>query len=98
MTGAGHCRLFCRRWRTLPDYSFSQCSLTVRALLNHLTQIESKRAKSHTTLQDIVDREIQKTGFLLETNEATPPVNGNSLTNGKQRSGDGFSNPALKRQ
>ncbi len=57
----------------LPGYSSHQYSLTVRIELNDLTQVAAESARLHTTLQDSVDREIQKTGFLPEP----APKNGN---------------------
>lgn len=70
----------------LPGYSSHQYSLTVRTELADLTQVAAESAKLHTTLQDSVDREIQKTGFLPETKAASPRANGNgnggSHTNG----------------
>jgi hypothetical protein len=61
----------------LPGYSSHQYSLTVRTELADLTQVAAESAKLHTTLQDSVDREIQKTGFLPESKAASPRGNGN---------------------
>ncbi len=61
----------------LPGYSSHQYSLTVRTELNDLTQVATESARLHTTLQDSVDREIQKTGFLPESKTAAPRGNGN---------------------
>lgn len=70
----------------LPGYSSHQYSLTVRVELADLTQVATESARLHTTLQDSVDREIQKTGFLPEPKAASPRANGNgnggSHTNG----------------
>jgi hypothetical protein len=70
----------------LPGYSSHQYSLTVRTELADLTQVATESARLHTTLQDSVDREIQKTGFLPEPKAASPRGNGNgngdSHTNG----------------
>jgi hypothetical protein len=61
----------------LPGYSSHQYSLTVRTELSDLTQVAVESAKLHTTLQDSVDRELQKTGFLPESKPAVPRYNGN---------------------
>lgn len=61
----------------LPGYSSHQYSLTVRTELSDLTQVAAESAKLHTTLQDSVDREIQKIGFLPESKTAIPRSNGN---------------------
>lgn len=61
----------------LPGYSSHQYSLTVRVELADLTQVATESARLHTTLQDSVDREIQKTGFLPESKAASPRANGN---------------------
>jgi hypothetical protein len=70
----------------LPGYSSHQYSLTVRTELADLTQVASESTRLHTTLQDSVDREIQKTGFLPESKAASPRGNGSgnggSHTNG----------------
>lgn len=63
----------------LPGYSSHQYSLTVRTELADLTQVAAESAKLHTTLQDSVDREIQKTGFLPES----APKNGNGHSTGR---------------
>lgn len=69
----------------LPGYSSHQYSLTVRTELNDLTQVATESAKLHTTLQDSVDREIQKTGFLPETIATSNRRNsGGAPTNGQQ--------------
>ncbi len=72
----------------LPGYSSHQYSLTVRTELSDLTQVAAESAKLHTTLQDSVDREIQKTGFLPESKIATPRSNGN----GHNGHGNGHTN------
>lgn len=66
----------------LPGYSSHQYSLTVRTELNDITQVEAESAKLHTTLQNSVDREIQKIGFLPESKAALPRGNGNGNGNG----------------
>lgn len=66
----------------LPGYSSHQYSLTVRTELADLTQVAAESAKLHTTLQDSVDREIQKTGFLPEPKAASPRGNGNGNGSG----------------
>ncbi len=48
----------------LPGYSSHQYSLTVRAELNDLSQVEAESKRLYGLLQGSVDREIQQTGFL----------------------------------
>lgn len=62
----------------LPGYSSHQYSLTVRTELSDLTQVATESARLHTTLQDSVDRELQKTGFLPESNPIAPRGNGHN--------------------
>jgi len=69
----------------LPGYSSHQYSLTVRTELADLTQVASESARLHATLQDSVDREIQKTGFLPES----APKNGSGHSTGRNGSGNG---------
>src|ERR1051325_11337668 len=66
----------------LPGYSSHQYSLTVRTELSDLTQVAVESARLDTALQDSVDREIQKIGFLPETNPAPARGNGNGHGNG----------------
>jgi hypothetical protein len=66
----------------LPGYSSHQYSLTVRTELNDINQIEAESAKLHSTLQDSVDREIQKTGFLPDTKSTSARGSGNGNGNG----------------
>jgi hypothetical protein len=72
----------------LPGYSSHQYSLTVRTELNDLTQVAAESAKLHTTLQDSVDRELQKTGFLPDA----APKNGNGHSNGHHPNGSSNGN------
>lgn len=74
----------------LPGYSSHQYSLTVRTELNDLTQVATESARLHATLQDSVDREIQKTGFLPESKTTTPRSNGNG--NNGHHNGNGHGN------
>jgi len=64
----------------LPNFSSHQYSVTIRTELNDLSKVDSESAKIHALLQSSVDREIQKTGFL-------PESNGNGHVNGAD-SGD----------
>ena len=52
----------------LPGYSSHQYSLTVRAELNDLNQVEAESKRLYSLLQGSVDREIQQTGFLPGNN------------------------------
>jgi len=64
----------------LPGYSSHQYSLTVRTELNDITQVAAESVRLHTALQDSVDREIQKTGFLPAANAAKNSGNGAART------------------
>jgi len=64
----------------LPGYSSHQYSVTIRKELTEIAQVEAENAKLYALLQSCVDREIQKTGFL-------PESNGNGHVNGAD-SGD----------
>ena len=77
----------------LPGYSSHQYSLTVRTELNDLTQVATESTRLHATLQESVDREIQKTGFLPETNAAPTRGNGNGNSAGHSN-GNGHGNDA----
>jgi hypothetical protein len=68
----------------LPGYSSHQYSLTVRTELNDLMQVAAESARLHTALQESVDREIQKTGFLPETIATPNRRNGAAPANGQQ--------------
>ena len=68
----------------LPGYSSHQYSLTVRAELNDLSQVEAESKRLYGLLQGSVDREIQQTGFLPENGR-----NGNVPANGNGHAGNG---------
>ena len=70
----------------LPGYSSHQYSVTVRTELADISQVQNESAKVHSMLQQSVDREIQKTGFLPANNSNG---NGNGHSNGN---GNGHSN------
>jgi hypothetical protein len=55
----------------LPGYSSHQYSITVRAELSDVSQVDSESKRLYTLLQSCVDRELQSTGFL-----PGPPQNG----------------------
>jgi hypothetical protein len=65
----------------LPGYSSHQYSVTVRTELADINQVQTESAKVHALLQQSVDREIQKTGFL-------PTNNGHAQSNGNGHSED----------
>lgn len=72
----------------LPGYSSHQYSVTVRTELADISQVQNESAKVHAMLQQSVDREIQKTGFL-------PGNNGNGNDNGHSNghsNDNGYSN------
>ena len=52
----------------LPNYSSHQYSVTLRTEVPDLSQVEAESNRLHALLQASVDREIQKTGFLPESN------------------------------
>lgn len=70
----------------LPGYSSHQYSLTVRAELSDLSQVESESKRLYGLLQGSVDREIQQTGFLPENNGNghRPAANGTGNGNGSR--------------
>ena len=72
----------------LPGYSSHQYSVSLKVEVADLTKIEAASQEVHSILQASVDREIQKTGFLPETNG-----HGNGQSNGHARlSGNGNGN------
>ena len=62
----------------LPGYSSHQYSVSIRAELTDLTQVESESDRLYRLLQDAVDREIQEVGFMPQT--AAGGKNGRSTT------------------
>jgi hypothetical protein len=68
----------------LPGYSSHQYSLTLRAEISDVSQVSAKSQELHGLMQSCVDREIQQTGFLPNTNDngnghdgyRTGPTNG----------------------
>ena len=58
----------------LPGYSSHQYSLTLKTEISDLNQVAAESVRLHQTLQNAVDRELQKVGFL--------PANGNGHSNG----------------
>jgi hypothetical protein len=66
----------------LPGYSSHQYSVTVRAELADVSQVDSESKRLYALLQSCVDRELQSTGFL--PGQQRPPANGNGAqqTNG----------------
>jgi hypothetical protein len=62
----------------LPNYSSHQYSVTIRTELTDLTQVEAESTRLYGLLQDAVDREIQKVGFMPDasTNGMKPSQNG----------------------
>lgn len=72
----------------LPGYSSHQYSVSLKVEVADLTKIEAASQEVHAILQSSVDREIQKVGFLPETNG-----NGNGNSNGHSRpNGNGNGN------
>ena len=63
----------------LPNLSSHQYSVTIRTELTDLTQVEEARARPYGLLQDAVDREIQRVGFMPDasTYGMKPNQNGN---------------------
>jgi hypothetical protein len=48
----------------LPGYSSHQFSITLKAELTDISQVEAESSRLYALLQSSVDREIQKTGYL----------------------------------
>lgn len=63
----------------LPGYSSHQYSVSLKVEVSDLTKVEAASQEVHAILQSSVDREIQKVGFLPETNGNG---NGHSRPNG----------------
>ena len=61
----------------LPGYSSHQYSLTVRKEVADITQVENESRQLFATLQGNVDRDIQQTGFLPDSNGNGHRHNGN---------------------
>ena len=79
----------------LPGYSSHQYSVTVRTELADISQVQNESAKVHAMLQQSVDREIQKTGF-LPANNSNSNGNGNGHSNSNSngnRQANGNGNP-----
>jgi len=66
----------------LPGYSSHQYSLTVRKEVADITQVENESRQLFATLQGNVDRDIQQTGFLPDSNGNGHRHNGNGNGNG----------------
>ncbi len=66
----------------LPGYSSHQYSLTVRKEVSDISQVEAESRALFTTLQTNVDRDIQQTGFLPESNNNGHRHNGNGHASG----------------
>lgn len=62
----------------LPQYSSHQFSITLKSELSDVSQVEKESARLYDILQQSVDSNIQRVGFL--PNETKP--NGNGHTNG----------------
>jgi hypothetical protein len=71
----------------LPGYSSHQYSVTVRAEVADLSQVDHESKKIHGLLQQAVDREIQQTGFL--PHDEPRPVNGNGVHRREVHNGNG---------
>jgi hypothetical protein len=74
----------------LPGYSSHQYSVSLKVEVSDLSKVETASQEVHAILQSSVDREIQKVGFLPETNgngngNGHTRPNGNGNGNGHQR-------------
>lgn len=69
----------------LPNYSSHQFSVTLRAELSDVSQVQQESARLYDLLQQSVDSSIQEIGYLPSANG-----NGNDRTHGS-RSGNGHS-------
>jgi hypothetical protein len=62
----------------LPGYSSHQYSLTVKTEVSDISKVESESRQLFMTLQTNVDRDIQQTGWLPESNNQNGHRNGNA--------------------
>ncbi len=62
----------------LPGFSSHQYSVTIKAELSDIKQVETETARLYTLLQSCVDRDLQQTGFLPANGH-----NGNGNKNGE---------------
>jgi hypothetical protein len=58
----------------LPQYSSHQYSVTVRTEINDISQVDDASAHLYQQLQEAVDRDIQRPGFLPSEAEPTRPA------------------------
>ena len=70
----------------LAGYSSHQYSVTIRAELSDIKQVESESARLYSLLQGCVDRDIQQTGFLPASGSGSSHQNG---SNGHHTNGNG---------
>jgi hypothetical protein len=82
----------------LPNYSSHQYSVTIRTELTDLSLLEEASTRFYAVLQEAVDREIQKVGFMPDAstygmNNAPAHVNGNGTSDGQPRNGNGHHQP-----
>ncbi len=76
----------------LPGYSSHQYSVTIRAELGDMKQVEAESARLYTLLQDCVDRAIQETGFLPVNGNGHGSVQPNNSNNGNTHRANGNGN------
>lgn len=84
----------------LPGYSSHQFSITVKAELTDISQVEAESSRLYALLQSSVDRELQQQGFVPgaennghnnhvdQSRPAAYQQNGNARTNGHHRNGN----------
>lgn len=72
----------------LPNFSSHQYSVTIRTELTDLTQVEEASARLYGLLQDAVDREIQRVGFMPDAS-----TYGMNNGNGHPSNGNGNGHP-----
>jgi len=75
----------------LPGYSSHQYSVTIRAELNDLSQVDAESRRLYGLLQKSVDREIQQTGYLPDHGRnGNVPANGNGTGHSQNGRGDAW--------
>ncbi len=77
----------------LPNYSSHQYTVSIRAELTDLSQVEAESARLYRLLQDAVDREIQEVGFIPDaTTYGMHPPTSSGAGEHHRNSGNGHTN------
>ena len=75
----------------LPGYSSHQFSITLKAELSDISQVEAESSRLYALLQSSVDREIQKTGYL--PSPQSEPVQTSNGHQNESMHGNGYHRP-----